>query len=222
MKWMLVLILFAHTALARAQTQLSAKVGYELAYKDFQGLDVYVPSFSSDFNFIENIALAQFQTIQIGGRFGLEQAFEGGIGIAFGTMRFKSSIYNDYAPKLFVFRTSIYVERFYDSDCALCFGTGSQLYNHRMKMERTFEDFSPERMNGEGVATFRSRGLEWRLLARLHFGEALNQSITGALGLSGEVVVPVDFTLNGEKRTFRTESELVFGIPVALYYSLLF
>jgi hypothetical protein len=219
MKWMLLLILFAHTALVEAQTQLTAKVGYELAYKEFQGLDVYDPSISGDFNFIENIALAQFQTIQIGGRFGLEKAYEAGIGIAFGSMRFKSSIYNDYAPKLFVFRTSIYVERFFDSDHAFWFGTGAQLYNYRMKMERIFEDRYPENTNGEGVATFRSRGMEWRLLARLYIGEDFNHSITGALGISGEVVVPVDFTMNNETRSFIKESKFVFGIPFALYYS---
>jgi hypothetical protein len=134
-------------------------------------------------------------------------------------MGFQSNVSSGYAPQPSVFRTSVYVERFYDSERAFWFGTGAQLYSYKMKMERTFEDQYPESLNGQGVATLRSRGMEWRLMARLFIGENMNHSITGAFGLSGEVIVPLEFSLNSKSKTIISGGEFVFGIPVALYYS---
>jgi hypothetical protein len=211
-----VLALLAQMTLL-AQNNLTIKAGLEMDYKELDGLYVYTNDGS--YYFTSGVAFSPIRSLQIGGRFGTDQLFEGGIGLGFGSIGF--STYEGEPLESSVFRKGIYMERYYSSSGRFVLGTGSQLYTYKMTLERTFDE---DYLVGEqtGSCTWKANGLEWKLLARLYFGENENHSLQGFFSLAGELVKVSEFKVDNSKVEVLDETIGVLAAHVGISYAIVF
>jgi hypothetical protein len=200
-----------------AQNNLTIKAGLEMDFKGFGGLSVHTNERS--YYFTIGAARSPMRSLQIGGRFGTDQLFEGGIALGFGSIAF--GMYDGYLLDSEVFRKGIYMERYYGSTGHLVLGTGSQLYTYKMSLERPFNDYS----NGTkqtASGTWKASGLEGRLIARLYFGENENHSLQGFFSLAGEFVKVSAFKLDGQKTVALNETTGGLAAHVGISYVVVF
>jgi hypothetical protein len=200
-----------------AQNNLTIKAGLEMDYKELDGLYAYTNDGS--YYFTSGVAFSPIRSLQIGGRFGTDQLFEGGIGLGFGSIGF--STYEGQQLESDVFRKGIYMERYYSTSGHFVLGTGSQLYTYKMSLERSFDE---DYLIGEqtGSCTWKANGLEWKLLARLYFGENESHSLQGFFSLAGELVKVTEFTLDGQKTVALNETIGVLAAHVGISYAIVF
>jgi hypothetical protein len=178
-----------------AQNNLTIKAGVERDYRVYQQLNISTDN--ANFDFTAGGAISSILSLQIGGRFGTDQVYEGGIGLGLGSM----SLASDDAKRLAseIFRKGIYVERFYSSSRRIVLGTGSQLYTYKIRLERDFDKYWLSNNTLKGIGTWRAIGLECKLIARLYFDENEGHSLQCFFSLSGERFALREFELNNEK-----------------------
>jgi hypothetical protein len=215
-----VLALLAQLTLL-AQNNLTIKAGLEMGYKEYSSYYVY--GNSGYYNFSgAGMEFIPLRSLQIGGRFGEDQLFEGGISLSFATI---SGIAYDDGQKVEtnIFRKGIYMERYYGSSRHIVFGTGSQLYTYKTNLERTFKEYTSNGYyNAVGNGTWNVYGLEWKVLARLYFGEKEIHSLQTFFSLAGELVTVADFRL--DDRTIATDdgTDGLMAWNVGISYALVF
>jgi len=204
-----------------AQNNLTIKAGLEMGYKEYNGY--YVDGNRGYYSFSgAGMEFTPLRSLQIGGRFGADQLFEGGINLSFGT---SSGIAYDDGQKVEanVFRKGMYMERYYDSSNHIVFGTGSQLYTYKINIERTFEEYSPNGYyDAAGSGTWNVYGLEWKVLARLYFGKNELHSLQTFFSLSGELVTVADFRLDDRSIAVDDRTSGLLGWNVGVSYAVVF
>jgi hypothetical protein len=201
-----------------AQNNLTMKVGLEKDYREFQELNIYTNN--ATFDFAAGVALSSIRSFQIGGRFGPDQLFEGGIGLGFGSMAF--GVYDGKRLASEIFRKGMYMERYYSSSGRFVLGTGSQLYTYKIRLERDFQKDFLSNNTLKGIGTWKAMGLEFKLIARLYFGEDEHHSLQGFCSLAGERIKLSEFEVNNEKTPSTNVGDVNVSAHVGISYAIVF
>ncbi len=213
-----ILALFVQLTLL-AQNNLTIKAGIERDYRGYQQLNIYTDNLT--FNFVASGASSSIRSLQIGGKFGTDQLFEGGIGLGFGSMSFSS--YDGKRLDSEIFRKGIYVERYYGASRRIVFGTGSQLYTYKIRLERDFEKYYLSNSALKGIGTWKAMGFECKLMARLYFGENEGHSLQCFFSLSGERILVSEFEVDNEKtQTFNSGANFYLPARLGISYVIVF
>jgi hypothetical protein len=217
-KWFWILpILF--TINTMGQTKLCLKAGLEYNFKGFDGVNVFDSEFGEMYFFTFSGASGLLRTLQLGGRFGSEGKYEGGVGLAFGQYDFAPYDMDNFSPKVPIIRKSIFVERYGNTERAVWLGTGAQLYAYRFSMEREFNNNYETSQNGLGRLSKDAKGLEWRVLMRAVIGKRKNHALTLGAGITGEYLLTSSFSLNNVDREYARRSSGVFGFAASFNYT---
>ena len=200
-----------------AQSNLSIKAGLEMDYKDFD--ELHVNSNNRNYHFTNGEAFSSILSLQIGGRFGTDQLFEGGIGLGFGSMYFGYT--NGKGLKSETFRKGIYMEAYTNSSGCFEMGIGSQLYTYKMSLDRSFDEnynFGKE----TGSCTWKAYGIAWKFLARVYFGEDERHSLQGFVGAGGEFFKVSEFKVDNSKVEFSEGANGMTVVHMGISYARVF
>jgi hypothetical protein len=203
-----------------AQNNLTIKAGWEMGYRESNGYYVVGNGGYYDFSGA-GMAFTPLRSLQIGGRFGADQLYEGGISLSFGT---SSGITYDYQKvETNIFRKGMYMEHYYVTSSHFVCGTGSQLYTYKSNIECIFEELSRNGWyDAAGSGTWNVYGLEWKALARLYFGKNELHSLQTFVSFAAELFTVADFRLDDRSIPVDDRKNGVFVFNAGVSYAVVF
>lgn len=205
--------------LVQGQIKLTAKAGVEFAFIEIESLSINYSNFGYH-SAVYGPGLGRFTVLQMGGTFGGDQLNEAGFGLAFGSYNFLD-LSSVPAPK--VTRKSIYINHWGEGSGAFDFGIGSQVYWYNLEIESVGEDPVFYDSDIDISSSWRSLGLDWRVMLRRNFGEYNSHNITLHMGLTGERIKFLEASTEDRNIEFTNdESELALGWRFGFTYTYVF